>query len=66
MRTNIVLNDKLVKEAFRYSDAKTKRELIHLALEEFVRNHKKRDLRELKGQIHFEEDYDYKAARKGK
>lgn len=66
MRTNILLDDKLVEEAFHYCDAKTKRELIQLALEEFVRNHKRRDLRELKGKVKFDEDYDYKAARKGK
>ena len=30
MRTNIVLDDELVEEAFRHSDAKTKRELVDL------------------------------------
>ena len=38
MRTNIVLDDDLVKEAFKYSGAKTKKELIHLALKELVEN----------------------------
>ena len=33
MRTNIVLNDELVDEAFKYAtDIKTKRELIEVAL----------------------------------
>ena len=32
MRTNVVLDDDLVTEAFKYSSAKTKRQLIHEAL----------------------------------
>jgi Arc/MetJ family transcription regulator len=35
-RTNIVLDDELVKEAFEHSNAKTKRELVDQALREFV------------------------------
>lgn len=37
VRTNIVLDEKLVKEAFKHAPAfKTKRELVHLALKEYV------------------------------
>ncbi len=65
MRTNIVLDDQLVDEAFRYSDnIKTKRELIETALQEYVKNRKRKDLRDLKGQIVFDKEYDYKAMRK--
>ncbi len=63
MRTNIVLNDKLVDEAFKYTDLSTKRELIDLALREFVRNHRKRDVRELFGKIKIANEYNYKAMR---
>ena len=64
MRTNIVLNDDLVNEAFRYAkDIHTKKELVETALQEFVRNHKIKDIRELKGKIEFAEGYDYKAMR---
>ena len=66
MRTNIVLDDKLVKEAFKISNAKTKKELVHLALEEYVRQHKTiKNLLDLKGKIVFEKDYNYKALRQG-
>ncbi len=66
MRTNIVLDDQLMDEAFRYSDnIKTKRELIETALQEYVKNRKRKDLRDLKGQVLFEERYDYKAMRTG-
>ena len=37
MRTNIVLNDELIREARRYSRAKTKRALVEEALLTFVR-----------------------------
>lgn len=65
MRTNIVLNDKLIAEAEKYSNFKTKREIVELALLEFVENHKRKDLRDLKGKIKFSDDYDYKKMRNG-
>jgi Arc/MetJ family transcription regulator len=37
MRTNIVLNDELIREAKRYSKAKTKRALVEEALRTLVR-----------------------------
>lgn len=63
MRTNIVLNDSLVKEAFRYSSVSSKRELIELALKEFVENHRRHDIRELKGKVAIDPKYDYKKLR---
>jgi len=65
MRTNIVLDEKLVKEAFRLSDAKTKRELVDLALREFVASRKRRDIRDLLGKVRLDPNYDYKKARIG-
>jgi Arc/MetJ family transcription regulator len=66
MRTNIILEDSLVKEALKLSRAKTKRELIHQALEEFVKNRRRRNLLDLAGKIEFAEEYDYKSMRAGK
>ena len=63
MRTNIVLDESLVQEAFRLTDARTKRELIHLALEELIRVRKKRNLAELAGRIELRDDFDHKAMR---
>jgi Arc/MetJ family transcription regulator len=65
MRTNIVLNDELVDEAFRYSETiSTKRELIEIALKEYVDTRKRKNIKELKGKVKFREGYDYKAMRK--
>lgn len=64
MRTNIVLDDDLVEEAFRCSDdIRTKRALIEAALVEYIRSRKMKDLRELKGRIRFAEGYDHKRHR---
>ena len=37
VRTNIILDDTLVKEAIRLTNVRSKREVVHLALQELVR-----------------------------
>lgn len=66
MRTNIVLDESLVKEAMRLSRTKTKKELVHQALKEFVENRKRLNLMDLAGKIEFAKNYNYKAQRIGK
>lgn len=66
MRTNIVLDDELVEEAFKYSDSKTKKELINTVLDEYIINHREKNLLEIKGKITFAKDYDHKKMREGK
>lgn len=63
MRTNIMIDDALMKEALSLSGMKTKRDVVHKALEEFVRNLKKKDLREIRGKVRFSAEYDYKKMR---
>ena len=63
MRTNIVLDDHLMEEAFKLSGIKTKKKLIHLALKEFVDNQRRLSLLDLEGKIEFAEGYDYKLLR---
>ena len=63
MRTNIVIDEQLMNEAFKYTQLKTKKEIINLALKEFVENAKKLSLLDLKGQISFDDTYDYKEMR---
>jgi Arc/MetJ family transcription regulator len=67
MRTNIVLDDELVAKALLCANVKTKRELIDLALREFLENHKpRRDIRELRGKGMLDPNYDYSAVRQGR
>ena len=66
MRTNIVLDDKLVEEAMNLSGAKSKKEVVSRALLEFVTNRKRLNLLDLDGKIEFKKDYDYKSLREGR
>lgn len=63
MRTNVVLDEQLVKEATMLTGATTKRALLDIALRELIRTHRKKNLFDLAGKIEFDSDYDYKAAR---
>ena len=49
MRTNVELDDALVEEAFRLTNVRTKKELLHLALQELIRFQKKKNLLDLAG-----------------
>jgi len=64
MRTNIVIDDELLDEAFSVSNAKTKKDLIHEALKEFIRLKKRKDLKELAGAVRFHKNYDHKKLRR--
>jgi Arc/MetJ family transcription regulator len=64
MRTNIVIDEKLLRAAFSVSEARTKKDLIHEALRVLVSLRKRKDLTELAGKIDFTDDYDHKALRK--
>lgn len=64
MRTNIVLDETLVAEAMRYAKVRSKRELVDLALREFIAAHRRRDVSELFGKIEIDPDYDYKSLRR--
>jgi len=63
MRTNIVIDEALMREAIALSRLRTKKDVVHRALQEYVRCLKKRDLRELRGHIRLSDGYDYKKAR---
>jgi Arc/MetJ family transcription regulator len=54
MRTNIDIDDKLIKEALKHSKLNTKKEVVNMALYEFVKNHKRKLLLTLKGQVKWE------------
>lgn len=63
MRTNVELDEALLEAAFRYAPVRTKKDLIHLALREFVEHHQRHDLRELRGKAGIAADYDHRSAR---
>ncbi len=57
-RTNIELNDRLVREGMRRFKCKSKRELVHLALTELLRDAKRKELLALRGRVEWEGDLD--------
>ena len=63
MRTNIVLDEKLVKEAMRLANVRTMREAVAVALERFVQSGKQRKLLDLHGTGGMRRGYDYKRTR---
>jgi Arc/MetJ family transcription regulator len=63
MRTNIDLDEELLKKAFEVSEARTKKDLVHEALAEYIAMKSRKDLRDLAGRVELSEDYDYKALR---
>jgi len=65
VRTNIVLDDRLVKEVMKLAKARTMREAVDIALRRFVQSRKQKRLLDLYGTGGVKKDYDYKRARTG-
>jgi len=63
MRTNIMIDDELIDQAMRISGLSTKKDVVAIALKEFVERRSRKDLADLHGKICFAEGYDYKAMR---
>ena len=57
-RTNIVLNQKLVREGLKSTGLKTRRALVEHALQELVRRERQAGLLALKGKVRWEGDLD--------
>ncbi len=63
MATNLALDDRLIEEARKIGEHKTKKEAVTAALEEYVHRRKQQRVIELFGKIDYDPAYDYKAAR---
>jgi len=55
-RTNIVLDDRLVREGMRRFKCRSKRDLVHLALNELLKGARRRDLLSLRGRVKWDGD----------
>ena len=58
MRTNIVIDDKLMKETLRLTGLRTKREAVELGLRTVVRLRKQDEIRRFRGKLDWEGDLD--------
>jgi Arc/MetJ family transcription regulator len=53
MRTNIVIDDKLISKGMKYTGIKTKKELVSFALGDLVRRKERKKIISLKGKLHW-------------
>ena len=58
MRTNIVIDDKLMADALKASGARTKREAVELGLRTLLQLNRQSELRKLRGKVQWEGDLD--------
>ncbi len=58
MRTNIVIDDKLMSDALKATGFKTKREAVEEGLKLLVKRNKQRNIRKLRGKLRWEGDLD--------
>ena len=56
MRTNIVIDDKLMADALKATGADTKKEVVELGLRLLVRHSKQQAVRKLRGKLKWEGD----------
>jgi len=54
MRTNIVLDDKLIERAQKLTGIKTKREVVHEALRTLILLREQSEIRDLRGKLKWE------------
>ncbi len=58
MRTNIVIDDKLINEALKLTDIKTKREVVELGLKALIKLKKQENIKQFKGKLKWQGDLD--------
>lgn len=58
MRTNIVIDDKLMEDTLRATGLKTKREVVELGLHTLIRLQKQQAIRRFKGKLNWQGDLD--------
>lgn len=64
MATNLEIAPELLEEAVEIGKHRSKRAAVEAALIEYVNRRKQQEVAELFGEIDFDPEYDYKAARK--
>jgi Arc/MetJ family transcription regulator len=58
MRTNIVIDDKLMRDTLRVTGLKTKREAVDQALRTLLRLRKQAEIRRFRGKLDWQGDLD--------
>jgi Arc/MetJ family transcription regulator len=58
MRTNIDIDDQLMADALSLTGISTKREVVELALRTLLRMHRQKEIRSLRGKLHWQGELD--------
>ncbi len=58
MRTNIIIDDKLMRDAMRATGIKTKRATVEFGLKALVEVGKQKEIRKLRGRLDWQGDLD--------
>ena len=58
MRTNIVIDDKLMKDTLRATGVKSKREAVELGLRTLLRLRQQEEIRRFRGKLNWQGDLD--------
>ncbi len=56
MRTNVVIDEKIIKKALHYTGLKTKKDVINYALQELIKRKERKEILKLAGKLHWEGD----------
>ncbi len=63
MATNLAIDEKLLADALKVGDFKTKKATVNEALREFIQRRKQTEILKLFCSIEFDRNYDYKKGR---
>ncbi len=66
MATNLALDPKLLEEALAVSGARTKKEAVTMALQEFIARRAQAEIATAFGTLDWEDSYDYKDDRRSR
>lgn len=58
MRTNIVIDDRLISDAIKATGARTKREVVELGLKALIQLKKQETIRGFRGKLKWRDDLD--------
>ena len=64
MRTNIVIDDKLMENALKTTGLPTKRAVVEQGLKLLIKRNEQQDIRKLRGKVKWEGDLDEMRGRK--
>jgi len=66
MATNLAIDDRLIEEARKSGNHKTKKEAVTTALQEYIQRHRQQRILSDFGTVDFDPEYDYKSDRRRK